>query len=78
MPTISSALNTPFTPAAGDFIVQSAGGSVTLMRQNSAGAVAVSCGVVGRGEAVVVSNPVAGAVYTALPSDGKPTFQADQ
>ena len=78
MPTIASALNTPFTPAIGDFNVQVVNGSIQLMRANASGAPPVLVGVVGQGQAVIVSNPVAGAVYTAVQFVGNPVFQADQ
>lgn len=80
MPQIASALNTDFTPAAGDFIVEVGGtGSVMLLRRNAAGAPLRFCGEVRSGLAVVVANPVAGAVYQAqaMPGD-TPTFRADQ
>jgi hypothetical protein len=78
MATIASALNTPFTPASGDFIVQVTGGAVHLMRANAAGATPTLCGTVGQGAAMIVHNPVLGAIYTALPAGGTPVFQADQ
>lgn len=78
MATIASALNTPFTPAIGDFLVQVTGGSVQLLRANVSGAAPVLAGIVQQGEAVIVSNPVSGAVYTAVRNGGTPTFQADQ
>lgn len=78
MATIASALATPFTPAIGDFLVQVTGGSVQLMRANASGATPVLAGIVYPGQAVIVSNPVAGAIYTAVRNNGNPTFQADQ
>jgi hypothetical protein len=78
MATIATALNTPFTPVVGDFIVQVTGGAVHLMRANAAGATPTLCGTVGQGAAMIVANPVAGAIYTALPAGGTPVFQADQ
>jgi hypothetical protein len=78
MATIATALNTPFTPVVGDFIVQVTGGAVHLMRANAAGATPTLCGTVGQGAAMIVDNPVAGAIYTARPASGTPVFQADQ
>ena len=77
MATLSTALNTDFTPAVGDFIAQSWGGTATLTRKNSSGAAAVNCGVING--AVIVSNPIAGAVYQfTTEAPGKVTVQADQ
>lgn len=76
MATLVSALQTEFTPAAGDFIVQSTGGRSALMRKNTSGAGFASVGLVS--EAVIVSNPVAAAVYKFVAFDGAPVVQADQ
>lgn len=78
MAVISSALNTDFTPALGDFIATVDGGTVMLMRRNASGQPLAQCGLIRPGEAVIVSNPVAGAVYQALPQSGNPVFRADQ
>jgi hypothetical protein len=61
MATLTSALETDFTPAVGDFIVQVIGGTVDLLRKNSAGAAFANIGAVTGGQ--IVSNPVTGAVY---------------
>lgn len=63
MALLSSALNTPFTPAAGDFIVQCSAGSVELQRENASGAGFVGVGIITGGNAPIVSNPIAGARY---------------
>jgi len=63
MATLTTALNTAFTPAAGDFIVQCSAGTAALERRNTAGAAWVSVGIVTGNEAPIVSNPVAGAEY---------------
>jgi hypothetical protein len=78
MALIASALNTDFTPAIGDFIAQADGGTVMLLRRNAAGAPFAQCGTIAPGQAVVVANPVAGAVYRAEATLGSPTFRADQ
>lgn len=76
MATLVSALNTEFTPAAGDFIVQSTNGRAALMRKNTSGAAFAAVGVIS--EALIVSNPVADAVYKLVAHEGVPTVQADQ
>ncbi len=78
MASLVSALNTEFTPAAGDFIAQATGGAAILQRKDSSGVAFADVGLVD--QAVIVSNPVAGAVFkfiTAL-TYGTPTVQADQ
>lgn len=76
MATLVSALNTEFTPAVGDFIVQSTNGRAALMRKNVSGAGFAAVGVIS--EAVIVSNPVAAAVYKMMAHEGTPVVQADQ
>lgn len=80
MATLTSALDTDFTPAAGDFIAQATGGSVQLLRKNSSGAAFALVGLIGIGTgAVIVSNPVAGAVYRFSTTGGQVVaVQADQ
>ncbi len=63
MATLTTALNTAFTPAVGDFIVQCSSGVAALERRNTAGAAWVSVGIVTGNDAPIVSNPVAGASY---------------
>ena len=63
MATIATALNTPFTPAAGDFIVQCSAGVAALERSNDADAPFVYVGTITGNDAPIVSNPVAGARY---------------
>lgn len=77
MATIASAVETEFTPAAGDFIAQAIGSPVALMRKNSAGAAFVPV-VSMDNQALVVSNPVAGAVYKFVATGRPVTVQADQ
>lgn len=78
MATLTSSLNTEFTPAASDFIAQSTGGDVALLRKNTSGAVFTQVGILSAGVSYICANPVAGAVYKALSANGNPTFQADQ
>lgn len=77
MATICSNLSTEFTPAAGDFIAQVSGGSAALMRKNSSGAAFTLVGNIA-GQAVIVSNPISGAVYRFDGFSGSPVVQADQ
>ena len=76
MATLVSALQTEFTPAAGDFIAQSTGGIASLLRKNSSGAGFAAVGQIDG--AMIVSNPVAGAVYKFDTRSGTPVVQADQ
>ncbi len=81
MATLTTALDTDFTPAAGDFIVQVTGGFGLLMRRNSAGAAMAQAASNVNG-AVIVSNPVAGAVWQIRVAPGSQSqgmaVQADQ
>lgn len=77
MATLVSALNTEFTPAVGDFIAQATAGQALLMRKNSSGAAFAPVGLIDKA-AVIVSNPIAGAVYQFLSANGSPVVQADQ
>ncbi len=73
----STTENTEFTPAAGDFIIQATGGAISLVRKNSSGAGFASVGEV-NAQALIVDNPVAGAVYKWYRNSGVPVVQADQ
>ena len=75
MATLTAALDTDFTPAAGDFIAQATGGTANLLRKNSSGAQFAPVGPING--AVTVDNPVAGAVYKFSAPTGV-TVQADQ
>lgn len=79
MTTLTTALDAEFTPAAGDFVAQVAGGGAYLMRKQTSGAAFVRVGLL-RGDGVIVSNPVAGAIYKFVAADVgiTPTVQADQ
>jgi hypothetical protein len=68
MASLTTSTDTDFTPAAGDFNVQVIG-SVQLVRKNSAGAPFALVQSIING-AVVVSNPVAGAVYRLTSMQG--------
>lgn len=76
MATLTTAVNTVFTPAAGDFIVQIPSNDVTLERRNTSGAAWVPVGPKMSG-ALVISNPVAGTEYR-FTTIGSTTVQADQ
>lgn len=78
MATLTSALNTSFTPAAGTFVVQCNGGLVRLERQNSSGAAWAMVGDIKSGQAQNVDNPVAGPNYRFIGMVGTPVIQADQ
>lgn len=79
MATIATALNTPFTPAAGDFIVQCSAGVAELQRSGDTDAPWTHVGIITGNDAPIVSNPVAGARYQFL-QVGSTTavVQADQ
>lgn len=76
MATLTTSVNTVFTPAAGDFIVQIPSIDVTLERRNTAGAAWLPIGPKMSG-ALIVSNPVAGADYR-FTTVGDTRVQADQ
>lgn len=79
MATLTTALNTAFTPAVGDFIVQCSKGAVSLERRNTAGAAWVNVGIVTGNDAPIVSNPVDGAEYRFVQIGVTlATVQADQ
>jgi hypothetical protein len=78
MAQIASAVNTAFTPAVGDFIIQCSGGAVGLQRRNAAAAEWVDVGQISSGEAPIVSNPIAGADYRFIAIVGTPVVRADQ
>lgn len=63
MAILSSALNSAFTPAVGEFIVQCSAGVAGLERRNDSGAPWVNVGQITGNDAPIVSNPVAGAQY---------------
>lgn len=66
MATLTAALATAFTPAAGDFIVQCSAGVASLQRRASAGAGWTHVGTLTGNDSPVISNPVAGAQYQFL------------
>jgi hypothetical protein len=77
MATIATALETEFTPAAGDFIVQATGRPVSLVRKNTSGAAFASVAAIDN-QALIVSNPIAGAVYKFVATGLPAVVQADQ
>lgn len=78
MATLTTSLNTAFTPAASDFVVQATGGVVALERRNTSGAAWVEVGRFTGDMAPIVSNPVAGVQYRFVSITGSPSVQADQ
>lgn len=78
MAQIASAVNTPFTPAAGDFIVQCTGGVVGLQRRAVTAAAWTDVGTITSNDSPIVSNPIAGAEYQFVTIVGTPTVRADQ
>lgn len=78
MAQIASAVNTAFTPAVGDFIVQVTGGVVGLQRRAVSGAAWVEVGTITANDAPIVSNPIDGAQYQFVTVVGTPTVRADQ
>lgn len=77
MAALTTANDTEFTPAAGDFIVQATGAAATLLRKNVSGAAFAAVGRVEPGVGYIVSNPVAAAVYK-FAADAGATVRADQ
>jgi hypothetical protein len=79
MATLTTALNTAFTPAAGNFRVQCSGGSVELQSRGTSGAAWVRVGQMSPGVVMLVENPVAGVDFRFVPDGSStPTVQADQ
>ncbi len=68
MASLTTSTDTDFTPAAGDFLVQ-VKGSVQLVRKNGAAAAFQLVQSV-INNAVIVSNPIAGAVYQVTSMQG--------
>lgn len=77
MAALTTADDTEFTPAVGDFIAQSTGAAATLLRKNASGAAFASAGRLTPGQAVIVNNPIAGAVYKFAAEAGA-AVRADQ
>ena len=79
MATLTTALDTEFTPAVGDFIVQCTGSPANLLRKNVTGLTDFAVvGTLMPGAASIVSNPVAGAVYKFTAVSGTPSVSANQ
>lgn len=77
MATLTNTLNAEFTPAVGDFNAQASAGRAILWRKQTASAAFVEVGRL-HNNAVIVSNPVAGAVYKFTATDPSVQVQADQ
>jgi hypothetical protein len=78
MAVLTTTLGAEFTPAVGEFNVQVVGsGDAYLWRKNNSGATFVEVRGNPVAGAVLVDNPVAGAVYKLL-SDDSVTISVDQ
>lgn len=77
MAALVTALDTEFTPAVGDFLVQATGGIATLERKAVSGAAFAQVGLV-IGQALIVSNPVAGAIYRFRSDTASTVVRDDQ
>ncbi|CAB4153161.1 hypothetical protein UFOVP607_52 [uncultured Caudovirales phage] len=77
MATLTSTIETEFTPAVGDFNVQVTGGTATLLRKNTTGA-AFSVAQPAFAGAYICNNPIAGAVFKFSAPTGAAVVQADQ
>ena len=77
MAALITTLATDFTPTVGDFVVQVTGGTATLTRRNVSGAATAIVGFLNSGDAVICSNPIAGAVYQIVSFNGA-IVRADQ
>ena len=77
MATLTAALNTEFTPTAGDFNAQASGGIAILERKQTSGAAFAEAGRI-HNAAVVVSNPIAGAIFRFVAVTANVAVQADQ
>ncbi len=78
MATIASAVNTPFTPASGEFIVQCSSGVAALQRRADSGSPWTNVGSITGNDAPIVSNPVVGAQYQFVAISGAPVVLASQ
>jgi hypothetical protein len=78
MATIATALLTPFTPGIGSFIAQATAGEARLDRRNTSGAAWTAVGYLSFGTSAIVDNPIAGAQYQFVTTQGSPVVQADQ
>lgn len=78
MASICNSMNTEFTPSPGDFTVQVTGGSAYLWRRSPSSSNPALVGKIRKGEAVIVSNPVAGQFYSFTSASESPSVQADQ
>lgn len=77
MATLTTALNTEFTPAVGPFNVQATGGPAILWRKNASGAAFATVGMIDG--AARCDNEIAGAVYKLTDAlTGNSVVRADQ
>ena len=72
----TTALDTEFTPAVGEFIAQATVADAVLLRKGASAAAFVYAGTILKDTAVNVSNPIAGAVYKFAAGSGA-TVRAD-
>lgn len=83
MPTLTTALNTTFTPTKTAFAVQVSGGTCYLERRQTTGAAWVPIQAP-NGKAVMttggydITNVVVGSQYRFVPVSGNPVVQADE
>jgi len=77
MATLASALNTVFTPAVGDFIVQATSGPAYLQRRNTSGAAWATIVTLNE-TGGIVSNPIASVDYRFTSHSTTVIVQADQ
>ena len=78
MATLSTALNTPFTPASGTFGLQVTGGAIRLEKRGTSGAAWAKVAEIYAENAALIDNPIAGADYRMIAIAGSPVVQADQ
>ncbi len=78
MAQICAAVNTPFIPEVGSFIVQCSAGAVALGRSAVTGGPYTDCGQITANSSFIVDNPVAGAEYRFTTISGTPVVRADQ
>jgi hypothetical protein len=79
MATITTALDTSFTPSSGDFNIEVVRGAIVLKRRNTPSAEFAFVAELKAGSHII-SNPVAGADYIMVRADSMvtPVVQVDQ
>jgi hypothetical protein len=80
MALLTSAINTEFVPAIGNFRVQATGGNVVLQSKPVAGSEFAKDAEVIGGEAKIIQNVVLGTIYRFVPAalSGPAVVRADQ